>query len=165
MERQYRRSASAAYHPLNGEDYILGVFLTGAYQEILGDLHNLFGDTNSVLVGTDEDGNYRIKHVTKGDTVSDVLGYVQYNPEDLLHRFRQGLEQSLREGRITFEESAEFLQAFENGLAGYTYLEPNRPVPRFVDDSPSRETPSSSRTNGPVSTKAPQPLETISESP
>ena len=151
-------------HPLNGEDYILGVFLTGAYQEILGDLHNLFGDTNSVMVGTDEDGNYRIKHVTKGDTVSDVLGYVQYNPEDLLHRFRQGLEQSLRAGRITFEESAEFLQAFENGLAGYTYLKPPRAVPRFMEVSPTGETPSMPGTNGPVSTQDARPLETLPES-
>jgi len=117
-------------HPINGNEYILGVFLTGAYQEILGDLHNLFGDTNTVLVGTNDDGSYRIKHVMKGDTIHDVLTYVQYNPGELLHRFRQSLEEALRARRITFEESAEFLQAYERGLDGYTYLDTsNQPRP------------------------------------
>ncbi len=117
-------------HPINNDEYILGVFLTGAYQEILGDLHNLFGDTNTVLVSTNDDGSYRIKHVMKGDTIHDVLTYVQYNPNELLHRFRQNLEDALSKHRITFEESAEFLQAYERGLDGYTYLNTsNHPRP------------------------------------
>ncbi len=128
-------------HPVNGEEYLLGVFLTGAYQEILGDLHNLFGDTNTVLVGTDDDGRYRIQHVMTGDRVSDVLRYVQYNPGELVHRFRLSLESSLRRERITFEESASFLQAYERGLAGYTYLDSSRSPERLQAPIPQTSLP------------------------
>jgi arginine decarboxylase len=110
-------------HPLNGEDYILGVFITGAYQEILGDMHNLFGDTNAVHVRIQPEGGYRIEHVVKGDTVEEVLRFVQYSAEDLLHRLRQNVEAAVRGGLISFEESRQFLEKYELGLEGYTYLE------------------------------------------
>ena len=104
------------------EPYYLGLFLVGAYQEILGDLHNLFGDTNAVHVVLDEPG-YRIEHVVEGDTVNEVLSYVQYEPADLIARLRTSAEQALRQGRITAQESARLLQAYRRGLHGYTYLE------------------------------------------
>ena len=110
-------------HPLNGEDYILGVFITGAYQEILGDMHNLFGDTNAVHVRILPEGGYRIEHVVKGDTVEEVLRVVQYSAEDLTHRLRQSVESAVRAGTISFEESRHFLEKYEVGLEGYTYLE------------------------------------------
>ncbi|GMV96605.1 MAG: biosynthetic arginine decarboxylase [Phycisphaerae bacterium] len=110
-------------HPLNGEDYILGVFITGAYQEILGDMHNLFGDTNAVHVRILPEGGYRIEHVVKGDTVEEVLRFVQYSVEDLMHRLRQNVEAAVRSGTISFEESRHFLEKYETGLEGYTYLE------------------------------------------
>jgi arginine decarboxylase len=111
-------------HPVNGEDYILGVFITGAYQEILGDMHNLFGDTNAVHVRLDPGGNgYTIEHVVKGDTVREVLNFVQYSTDDLTHRLRRSVEAAVRAGTISFEEAGHFLQKYEQGLAGYTYLE------------------------------------------
>jgi len=109
-------------HPFNGEDYFLGVFITGAYQEILGDMHNLFGDTNAVHVRIDEDG-YRIEHVVKGDTIGEVLHFVQYSSEDLVNRLRQTVESAVRSGMISFEEAGHFLDKYEQGLEGYTYLE------------------------------------------
>ena len=110
-------------HPFTGDDYVLGIFMTGAYQEILGDMHNLFGDTNAVHVTVREDGQYFVDHIVDGDTVEEVLQYVQYNPEDLLNRLRRTVERGLRESRITFKESAELLRKYEEGLKGYTYLE------------------------------------------
>jgi arginine decarboxylase len=110
-------------HPLNGEDYILGVFITGAYQEILGDMHNLFGDTNAVHVRLDPAGGYSIEHVVAGDTVKEVLNFVQYSAEDLTHRLRKMVEAAVRAGTISFEEAGQFVQKYEQGLAGYTYLE------------------------------------------
>ncbi len=110
-------------HPFNGDDYVMGVFMTGAYQEILGDMHNLFGDTNAVHVTVRENGQYFVDHIVDGDTVEEVLQYVQYNPEELLNRLRRTVERGLREGRITFKESAELLRKYEEGLKGYTYLE------------------------------------------
>ena len=110
-------------HPLNGEDYILGVFITGAYQEILGDMHNLFGDTNAVHVSLDEASGYRIEHVLKGDTVEEVLRFVQYSPTELTHQLRQAVECALRAGTISFEEAGFFVDKYERGLEGYTYLE------------------------------------------
>jgi arginine decarboxylase len=109
-------------HPFNGKPYFVGVFLLGAYQEILGDLHNLFGDTNAVHIAID-DGGYRIDHVVEGDSVTEVLGYVQYNRSDLVGRVRRAAEETLRRGALTFEESALLLRRFEEGLSGYTYLE------------------------------------------
>ena len=107
----------------HGEPYYLGVFLVGAYPEILGDLHNLFGDTNTVHVSLDPEDDYKIEGVINGDTVSDVLRYVRYNREDLVARVRQAAEQALRAKRITFEESRLLLRRYEEGLSGYTYLE------------------------------------------
>jgi len=110
-------------HPLRDEDYYLGVFLVGAYQEILGDLHNLFGDTNTLHVSLGEEGDYHIDHVLTGDTVSDVLRYVSYDRSDLIAQMRRFTEKALRAKRITLEESRQLLRVYEQGLAGYTYLE------------------------------------------
>jgi arginine decarboxylase len=107
----------------HGEPYYLGVFLVGAYQEILGDLHNLFGDTNTVHVSLDPEEDYKIEGVVSGDTVSDVLRYVRYNRDDLVARVRRSAEQALRAKRMTFEESKLLLRRYEEGLSGYTYLE------------------------------------------
>jgi arginine decarboxylase len=110
-------------HPLNGEDYYLGVFLVGAYQEILGDLHNLFGDTNTVHVSLVPGGGYQIEHVVTGDTVTDVLKYVSYAREDLLARVRRFAEQAVRANRMSLEETRGLLRMYDEGLSGYTYLE------------------------------------------
>ncbi len=107
----------------NGEDYYLGVFLVGAYQETLGDLHNLFGDTNVVSVRVNSDGGYDLVKELHGDSVSDVLSYVEYEPKDMLVRFRQRAEDAIREGKITATERREIMKAYENGLRGYTYYE------------------------------------------
>jgi arginine decarboxylase len=110
-------------HPVTGEDYYLGVFLVGAYQEILGDLHNLFGDTNTLHVSLSPDGGYQIEHVVAGDTVTEVLKYVCYDRDDLVARVRRATEAALRANRITLEDSRRLLRMYEEGLAGYTYLE------------------------------------------
>jgi arginine decarboxylase len=111
-------------HPLrHGEPYYLGAFLLGAYQEILGDLHNLFGDTNAVHVSIDEDGEYTIDDVIKGDTVREVLAYVQYNGEKLTEMLRKDVERAVRAGKISLSESKKLIQFYESGLDGYTYLE------------------------------------------
>ncbi|HEY8020294.1 MAG TPA: biosynthetic arginine decarboxylase [Thermoanaerobaculia bacterium] len=110
-------------HPFNGEPYYLGIFLVGAYQEILGDLHNLFGDTNTVHVSLDAEEGYRIDDVVAGDSVADVLRYVRYSKNDLVARVRQAAELALRAKRMTLEESRQLLRRYEDGLAGYTYLE------------------------------------------
>ncbi len=110
-------------HPPQGEDYYIGMFLTGAYQEILGDMHNLFGDTNAVHVSIGEDGRYQIEHVIKGDTIAEVLGFVQYKSGDLVERLRRVAERAVRTGRISLEESAYLIRRYEQGLTGYTYLQ------------------------------------------
>ena len=110
------------HHP-NGSPYYLGAFLVGAYQEILGDLHNLFGDTNAVHVSLRADGKYRLDHVVQGDTVSEVLSYVEYDRLDLLKRVRNMAETAVRDGHMTFEESAKLMRRYDEGLSGYTYLE------------------------------------------
>jgi|SoiMethySBSTD1v2_1073268.scaffolds.fasta_scaffold02857_9 arginine decarboxylase len=119
-------------HDLDGPDsdgeYYLATFLVGAYQEILGDLHNLFGDTNSVHVSLDENGNINVETVVKGDTVQQVLSYVQYSSGELISQMRKDVESALREKRITLEESARFLKFYEQGMGSYTYLT-TRPVP------------------------------------
>ena len=111
-------------HPPNGEPYLIGTFLVGAYQEILGDLHNLFGDTDAVHVKLD-DGDYRVEHVVEGDSVSEVLSYVQYSKEDLVSRVRRAVEVALREKRLTMAESGRLMRRYEEGLEGYTYLTVN----------------------------------------
>jgi arginine decarboxylase len=108
-------------HAPNGEPYYIGSFLVGAYQEILGDLHNLFGDTDAVHVRLDGD-DYRVEHVVEGDSVSEVLSYVQYSKEDLVSRVRRAVEVALREKRLTMAESGRLLRRYEEALEGYTYL-------------------------------------------
>ena len=111
-------------HPYDGDEpYYLGAFLLGAYQEILGDLHNLFGDTNAVHVSLEEDGTPNVDTVIKGDTVTEVLNYVQYSAEKLTDRVRKDVERAVRQGKISVAESRQFLRFYETGLEGYTYLE------------------------------------------
>ncbi|WP_444980516.1 biosynthetic arginine decarboxylase [Microseira wollei] len=104
-----------------GEPYYLGMFLNGAYQEIMGNLHNLFGDTNTVHIKLTPKG-YQIEHVVKGDTMKEVLGYVQYDAEDLVENIRRRCEQALLENQITIPESQLLLQNYERSLSRYTYL-------------------------------------------
>ena len=109
-------------HPYTpGKPYYLGMFLNGAYQEIMGNLHNLFGDTNAVHIHLTPKG-YQIQHVVKGDTMTEVLGYVQYDAEDLVESIRQRTEQALLENQITLQESQRLLQTYEQSLSKYTYL-------------------------------------------
>lgn len=105
------------------EEYILGVFLVGAYQETLGDLHNLLGDTNVVSIRILENGAYEFVSEQEGDTVADVLAYVQYDPKRLFISFRKTAELAVREGRISPQERREIVAAYEAGLRGYTYFE------------------------------------------
>ncbi len=109
-------------HPFKtGEPYYLGMFLNGAYQEIMGNLHNLFGDTNAVHIQLTPKG-YQIEHVVKGDTMTEVVGYVQYDSEDMVENIRQRCEYALEENRITLAESQRLLQTYEQSLRRYTYL-------------------------------------------
>jgi len=110
-------------HVFNGEPYYLGVFLIGAYQEILGDMHNLFGDTHAVHVSMDENGEVVLDTVVKGDTVREVLDYVEFDANTLVRKLRTDVELAVREGRIGFEQSGSLLRFYEEGLQGYTYLE------------------------------------------
>jgi arginine decarboxylase len=102
------------------EPYYLGLFLAGAYQEIMGNLHNLFGDSNAVHIRLTPRG-YEIEQVVKGDTVTEVLAYVQYDAEDLIESIRRRTEQALQENHITIEESQLLLQNYERSLSSYTY--------------------------------------------
>ncbi|WP_228061964.1 biosynthetic arginine decarboxylase [[Phormidium] sp. LEGE 05292] len=109
-------------HSLKSEEpYYLGMFLNGAYQEIMGSLHNLFGDTNAVHIKLTPKG-YQIEHVVKGDTMKEVLGYVQYDVEDLVEKIRRRSEHAMQEKRITLQESQLLLQNYERSLSRYTYL-------------------------------------------
>jgi len=112
-------------HPLTAESYYLGVFLVGAYQEILGDLHNLFGDTHAVHVSLDETGggSYRVEQVETGDTVEDVLKYVSYDKNEMIHKLRTASEAAVRAGKMSIEDLRLFVTMYQNGLDGYTYLE------------------------------------------
>ena len=105
-----------------GEPYYLGVFLVGAYQEILGDLHNLFGDTNAVHLSV-KDGSYHIDQIIDGETVEEVLEYVQYYPKKLVRQLEIWVTKSVKQGKISLEEGKEFLNNYRSGLYGYTYLE------------------------------------------
>lgn len=104
------------------EPYYLGVFLVGAYQEILGDMHNLFGDTNAAHI-TVKDGHYHIDQIFDGETVEEVLNYVQYNPKKLVRQLEVWVTKSVKQGKISLEEGKEFLSNYRSGLYGYTYLE------------------------------------------
>ncbi len=110
-------------HTYDGPQYLLGAFLLGAYQEILGDLHNLFGDTNAVHVNLTDDGEIQLETIIKGDTVSEVLEYVQYKDRDLISRLQATVELAVRQGRIDHQQAGRFVRVYEDGLRGYTYLE------------------------------------------
>ncbi|MBW4652291.1 MAG: biosynthetic arginine decarboxylase [Kaiparowitsia implicata GSE-PSE-MK54-09C] len=103
------------------EPYYLGLFLGGAYQEIMGNLHNLFGDTNAVHITLNPNG-YQIEHVVKGDTMKEVLSYVQYDTEALTESIRRQTEQALQDQRITLQDAQLLLKTYENSLSQYTYL-------------------------------------------
>ena len=107
----------------NGEPYYLGVFLLGAYQEILGDLHNLLGDTHAVHVSIDENGVWSIDEIVEGDTVREVLEYVQFDAQQLTRQVRLDIERAVRTKRLTVAEGNSLMRFYEQGLAGYTYLE------------------------------------------
>ena len=116
-------SSSLPVHAVkSGEPYYLGVFLVGAYQEILGDMHNLFGDTNAVHISVYKD-RYEIDRVIDGETVAEVLDYVQFNPKKLVRNVETWVTASMKAGHITPEEGREFLSNYRSGLYGYTYLE------------------------------------------
>ncbi|MDE6410511.1 MAG: biosynthetic arginine decarboxylase [Muribaculaceae bacterium] len=116
-------SFSLPVHDLRqNEPYYLGVFLVGAYQEILGDLHNLFGDTNAVHISVNKDG-YDIAQIIDGEAVADVLDYVEYNPKKLVRNLETWVTSSMKRGVITPEEGRQFLNNYRSGLYGYTYLE------------------------------------------
>ena len=105
------------------EPYFLGAFLCGAYQEILGDLHNLFGDTDAVHVSVSNNNGYHIDHVIEGDTVSEVLSYVEYQKSELVDRLRKCTEAAIAQDRLSRSEARQLMKNYEDGLSGYTYLE------------------------------------------
>ena len=117
------------HEPVTGPDgsitepYYLAVFLVGAYQEVLGDLHNLFGDTHAVHVSADDEAGWRIDEVVEGDTVREVLGYLQYDADALRRAIRRETERAVRRGDMSVPESRSLLRFYESGLEGYTYLE------------------------------------------
>ncbi|MBJ2191628.1 MAG: biosynthetic arginine decarboxylase [Muribaculaceae bacterium] len=114
---------SLPVHPVKAsEPYYLGVFLVGAYQEILGDMHNLFGDTNAVHISVYKD-RYEIDRIIDGETVADVLDYVQFNPKKLVRNVEAWVTASMKAGKITPDEGREFLSNYRSGLYGYTYIE------------------------------------------
>jgi len=115
-------------HYPNNDQYLLGIFLTGAYQEILGDLHNLFGDTHAVHVRLDGD-NYEIEQIVEGESVAEVLDYVQFHETVLIDRMRRQIQQARQEKRLTAREANAFLRFYQLGLKGYTYLEEDVPLP------------------------------------
>nr|HPI90220.1 biosynthetic arginine decarboxylase [Spirochaetota bacterium] len=110
-------------HDFNDNEYYIGVFLVGAYQETLGDLHNLMGDTNVVSIRINEKGDYDFVREIDGDSVADVLSYVEYNPKLLLEQFRAKAERAVRDGLISVSERRKIMKAYESGLYGYTYFE------------------------------------------
>jgi arginine decarboxylase len=120
-ERENRRLLSL--HAPDGRPYYVGVFMVGAYQETLGEMHNLFGDTDTVHVAVSDAGGYTVERVVEADSVSEILSYVQYDRRDLSERVRQAAEAAARAGEISLEESALLRKRYEQGLAGYTYLE------------------------------------------
>jgi arginine decarboxylase len=107
----------------DNDEYYIGVFLVGAYQETLGDLHNLFGDTNVANVRITADGNFEFIHEIQGDSIADVLSYVEYNPQQMQDRFRRIAERAVGEGRITAKERSTIMSAFSASMRGYTYYE------------------------------------------
>ena len=108
---------------INGEEYYLGVFLVGAYQETLGDLHNLFGDNNVACVRINENGKVEFVDEIKGDSISDVLSYVEYDTKELQNRLRATAEQAVQDGMISVAARQQILKLFNDSLEGYTYFE------------------------------------------
>ena len=105
------------------EDYFLGVFFIGAYQETLGDLHNLFGDTNVVTIGLDDAGGFEILKEQDGDTIYEVLSYVEYEPKRLLSSFKAIVETAVKNGKVSPADRRQMIKAYTDSLNGYTYFE------------------------------------------
>ena len=105
------------------QDYYLGVFFIGAYQETLGDLHNLFGDTNVVTIELRDDGSFELMHEQEGDTVSEVLSYVEYDPRAMVNEFKKTVERAVRAGDISPRDRRDMIAAFKDSIHGYTYFE------------------------------------------
>lgn len=119
-----RESRTLPVHPLkDGEDYLLGVFLMGAYQETMGDLHNLLGDTHVASVRINEDGSFDVVKEITGDSIADVLSYVEYQPQVLFETFRGKAEQAVRQGKITVAERQQLIETISSTVRGYTYFE------------------------------------------
>jgi len=123
-QRDVKR-ALELHEPRPGEDYYLAAFLVGAYQETLGDLHNLFGDTHVVHIRLDAAHGWWIEEVVKGDTANRVLSYMQYDTDELYPRFARDCERAMRDGRLSVAEGQALKRFYESELAGYTYLEPD----------------------------------------
>ena len=127
IEAYVCKDRQTTYLPLHslkkGEPYYIGVFLVGAYQEILGNMHNLFGDTNAIHISVNENGTYSIDQVIDGETIADVLDYVQYDPKRLVRRLESWVTKAIKQGKISVDEGKEFISNFRAGLYGYTYLE------------------------------------------
>jgi len=123
IDKQGVRRALRLHETRKGEDYYLGAFLVGAYQETLGDLHNLMGDTNVVSISVSEDGSYSFVKEIEGDSVADLLSYVEYEPKNMSKRLRRTAEQAIRENLITPSERRQIMSMYEEGLRGYPYFE------------------------------------------
>jgi arginine decarboxylase len=121
--REIKR-ALELHEPRAGEEYYLGAFLVGAYQETLGDLHNLFGDTHVVHIKLHDEGGWWIEEIVKGDTANRVLEYMEYDVAQLAPALARDCERAVREGRLTVAESQALKRFYENELNGYAYLEP-----------------------------------------
>jgi arginine decarboxylase len=119
VDRDGVESSLPVHQQVPGEPYLLGIFLVGAYQEILGDMHNLFGDTDAVNLELDGKGGYRLTQSEKGDSVDEMLSYVHFSPKRML----QGYEQKLQRAGIEGEEATQIYGELEEGLYGYTYFE------------------------------------------
>ncbi|MBN2164585.1 MAG: biosynthetic arginine decarboxylase [Pontiellaceae bacterium] len=120
---QYTTRDTLPLHNLTDKEYYLGVFLVGAYQETLGDLHNLLGDTNVVTVQVDYEGNLQFTRELEGDSVADVLTYVEYDPKRMIRKIRQLAEDAVQNKRISPKERKRIMDAYEDGMRGYTYFE------------------------------------------
>lgn len=105
------------------EPYHIGVFFVGAYQETLGDLHNLFGDANVVTISLTENGGFEIEHETEGDTIAEVMSYVEYDPNDCLADFRKTVERAVAKGDVSADERRMLIEVYKDSLSGYTYFE------------------------------------------
>ena len=111
-------------HPVShDEDYYLGVFFVGAYQETLGDLHNLFGDTNVVTIALSEGGSFELLHEQEGDSIAEVLSYVEYDPRAILNDFKKVVELALQRQLINARDRRELISAYKDSMTGYTYYE------------------------------------------